>query len=80
MIIHNVTTMASRAPRVYQWLTYDNNDAKKAQRSHRDVFELNEDVWTENDRRFVTQDMSNFKYHVWDDVASFLGLGLKQNT
>ena len=29
-------------------------------------------MWTENDPRFVAQDMSNFKYHVWDDVASFL--------
>mgnify|MGYP007034010081 CR=1 FL=1 len=64
--------MVSCAPRVYQWLTYDGNDARKAQRSHRDVFELNEEVWTKNDPRFVAQDMSNFKYHVWDDVASFL--------
>lgn len=38
----------------------------------RNVFELNEEVWTKNDPRFVAQDMSNFKYHLWDDVASFL--------
>ena len=63
---------AARAPRVYQWLTYDDNDARKAQRSHKDVLELNEDGWVENDPRFVAQDMSNFKYHVWDDIASFL--------
>src|ERR1700761_2689831 len=60
------------APRVYQWLTYNGNDDKKASRSHNDFFELSEDRWTENDPRFVVQSMIDFKYHVWDDVASFL--------
>src|ERR1700744_5757284 len=56
-------------PRVYQWLTYNGNDDKKASRSHNDFFELSEDGWTENDPRFVAQSMLDFKYH---DVASFL--------
>jgi hypothetical protein len=37
------------APRVYQWLTYDGNNTKKASRSHNDFFDLNEAEWTEND-------------------------------
>ena len=63
---------ATRAPRVHQWLTYDGNDERKARRSHKDVFELSEDGWVENDPRFIAQSMAGFKYHVWDDIASFL--------
>ena len=44
---------------MHQWLTYDGNDERKARRSHKDVFELSEDGWEENDPRFVAQSMAD---------------------